>query len=132
MSEQRSFATIDEYIEQFRPAVQAILRQLREAIKRRAPAATERIAYRMPTFYLDGNLVHFAAFDRHLGFYPTPSAIAAFDAELAGYKRAKGSVQFPLDQPLPLELILRMVDFRVAEQTGAPRKRPRKSTAPRD
>jgi uncharacterized protein YdhG (YjbR/CyaY superfamily) len=80
-----------------------------------APEATEKISYQMPTFFLHGNLVHFAAFKHHIGFYPVPSGIEAFAAELAPYKRSKGAVQFPLDQPLPHDLITRIVDFRVAE-----------------
>jgi uncharacterized protein YdhG (YjbR/CyaY superfamily) len=125
MEKQAPIESIDEYIQQFRPEIQAILRKLRKAIKGRAQEATEKIAYRMPTFYLNGNLVHFAVFEKHIGFYPTPSAVAAFEDELTTYKRAKGSIQFPIDEPLPLELILRMVDFRVAECTkkGAPRKK---------
>jgi uncharacterized protein YdhG (YjbR/CyaY superfamily) len=109
--------SIDEYIRQFKPDVRAILRELRKAIKERAPGATEKISYQMPTFHLNENLVHFAAFAKHIGFYPTPSAVAAFERELTSYERAKGSIQFPIDQPLPLELIRRMVDFRVAECT---------------
>ena len=111
----RDVASIDEYIAQFSPEVQAKLRAIRELIRRAAPAATERISYGIPTFHLNGNLVHFAAFKRHIGFYPTASAVAAFDPELAAYKRAKGSIQFPLDEPLPLDLIRRMVELRVAE-----------------
>ncbi len=84
-------------------------------IQEAAPEATETINYQMPTFVLHGNLVHFAAQKKHIGFYPTPSGIEAFQAELAGYKSSKGAVQFPLDQPLPLELIGRIVTFRVAE-----------------
>lgn len=107
--------SMDAYIEQFAPDVQILLRTLREAIRRRAPAAVERISYRMPTFAMNGNLVHFAAYERHIGFYPTPSAIAAFEDELVEYEHAKGSIRFPLDRPLPLELIERIVDFRVTE-----------------
>lgn len=125
IEERASVESIDEYIQQFNPETQAILRKLRRTIKGRAQGATERISYRMPTFYLNGNLVHFAAFEKHIGFYPTPSAVTAFASELTAYKRAKGSIQFPIDEPLPLELIARMVDFRVAECTtkGTPRKK---------
>jgi uncharacterized protein YdhG (YjbR/CyaY superfamily) len=107
--------SIDDYIRRCEPGVQATLRKLRQAIKARAPGATEKISYQIPTFYLNGNLVHFAAFKHHIGFYPTSSAIAAFAPELGRYKWSKGAVQFPIDKPMPLELILRMVDFRVAE-----------------
>ena len=108
-------AAIDEYIDGFPVDVQSRLRKLRSTIQRAAPMATERIAYRIPTFYLDGNLVHFAAFERHIGFYPGPSGIAAFQDALAKYKNAKGSVQFPHDEPLPLALVTKIVKFRVAE-----------------
>jgi uncharacterized protein YdhG (YjbR/CyaY superfamily) len=110
-----SVTTIDDYIDGFPPAVKARLRKLRSTIHRAAPTATEKIAYRMPTFYLDGNLVHFAAFAHHIGFYPTPSGIAAFRDALAKYEHAKGSVQFPHDEPLPLRLVAQIVRFRVNE-----------------
>lgn len=111
----RHFETIDEYISTFPEDVQSILNQLRQAVKETAPEAEETINYQMPTFTLNGNLVHFAAFKTHIGFYPTPSGIEAFKRELAPYKMAKGSVQFPIDQPLPLPLIRRIVAFRVKE-----------------
>lgn len=111
-------ATVDEYIDTFPEPVRGKLVELRETIRAAAPAATEKISYGIPTFFLGGNLVHFAAFRKHVGFYPAPSAIAAFEAELAPYKRAKGSVQFPIDRPLPLDLVRRMVAFRVAESTA--------------
>ncbi|MGE3310586.1 MAG: iron chaperone [Limisphaerales bacterium] len=107
--------SIDDYIAGVPPEVQAILRAIRDVIRDAAPDAEEAIKYQIPTFVLGGNLVHFAAFQRHIGFYPTPSAIAAFKAELAGYKSAKGSIQFPLDKPIPLPLIRRMVEYRVNE-----------------
>ena len=106
---------IDEYIADFPRDVQRLLKQIRAAIKRAAPDAEEAIKYRMPTFVLNENLVHFAGYKNHIGFYPTPSAITAFQKELSQYKGAKGSVQFPLDQPLPLKLIEKIVKFRVAE-----------------
>jgi uncharacterized protein YdhG (YjbR/CyaY superfamily) len=109
--------TIDDYIRGFPPRVRAILSELRSTIRRAAPQATEKISYRMPTFYLNGNLVHFAAYEHHIGFYPAPSGIARFKKELARYKSAKGSVQFPLDEPLPIELIAAIVEFRVAENS---------------
>jgi len=108
-------ASVDEYIGRFDSEIQEKLQSLRGVIREAAPEAAETINYRMPTFVLHGNLVHFAAQKKHIGFYPTPSGIAAFQAELAGYKSSKGAVQFPLDQPLPLELIGRIVAFRVAE-----------------
>lgn len=110
-----SYASIDEYILQFSPEVQDILQTLRKVIQEEAPDAKEKISYQMPTFDLHGNLVHFAAYINHIGFYPTPSGISAFQHELSAYKGAKGSVQFPIDKPLPYELITRIVRFRVAE-----------------
>lgn len=115
--------TIDGYIAGFPPEVRSRLEAMRATIRRAAPAATERIAYRIPTFYLDGNLVHFAAFQRHIGFYPGPSGIAAFRDALARYESAKGSVQFPHDEPLPLDLVARIVAFRVAESASKPARR---------
>jgi uncharacterized protein YdhG (YjbR/CyaY superfamily) len=112
---QRHFKTIDEYINTFPKDVQHILNELRQAIKEVAPEAEETINYQIPTFTLHGNLVHFAAFKDHIGFYPTPSGMEAFKEELSGYKGAKGSVQFPIDQPLPLPLIRRIVEYRVNE-----------------
>jgi uncharacterized protein YdhG (YjbR/CyaY superfamily) len=111
----QSYRSIDEYIAQFPPDLQSTLAELREVIRAAAPGAAEKISYQMPTFYLKGNLVHFAAYKQHIGFYPTPSGIAAFQPELAAYKSSKGAVQFPLGQPLPWELITRIVQFRVAE-----------------
>ncbi|WKY45125.1 DUF1801 domain-containing protein [Eubacteriaceae bacterium ES2] len=109
--------TIDDYILQFPEAIQVILSQIRQTIREQAPEATEKISYQMPTFYLNGNLVHFAAYKKHIGFYPAPSGIEAFKDELSVYKSAKGSVQFPLDKPVPLELIKKIVLFRVEENT---------------
>ena len=110
-------ANIDGYIERFPSEVKARLTQIRAAIRKAAPLATERISYQIPTFFFNGNLVHFAAFKEHIGFFPTPSAISAFSAELKEFKSAKGSVQFPLNEPLPLKLITRMVEYRVAENS---------------
>ena len=110
--------TIDEYILQFSPYVQAILKKLKNVIKEAAPQAQEKISWKMPTFVLGGNLVHFAAFKHHIGFYPGPSGIEAFKSELSNYKGAKGSVQFPLDKPLPYELIGAIVKFRAAENSA--------------
>jgi uncharacterized protein YdhG (YjbR/CyaY superfamily) len=107
--------TIDEYIAAFPPEIREILEKLRETIREAAPAATEAISYQMPTFKLHGNLVHFAAFKNHIGFYPVPSGIRAFAEELAGYIGGKGTVRFPLDRPVPYDLIGRIVKFRVEE-----------------
>jgi uncharacterized protein YdhG (YjbR/CyaY superfamily) len=109
------FSTIDEYILQFPPEIQDILQKLRQVIRNSAPEAVEKISYAMPTFDLMGNLVHFAAFKNHIGFYPAPSGIEAFREQLSGYKGAKGSVQFPIGEPLPYELISEIVTFRAAE-----------------
>jgi len=110
--------SIDEYIAAFPRDVQKILQQVRATIKKAAPDAEEAIKYQVPTFVLDGNLVHFGAFKKHIGFYPTSSGIEAFKRELAGYKSARGSVQFPFDEPMPLRLIEKIVKFRVREVTA--------------
>ena len=109
------FQSIDEYIAGFPPDIQARLQAVRATIKAAAPDAQERISYQMPTFWLNGNLVHFAALKHHIGFYPTPSGIDTFKDETTMYKSTKGALQFPLDQPLPLDLIRRIVEFRIAE-----------------
>jgi len=107
--------SIDEYIMSFPKDVQQILEQIRETIRKAAPGATEAISYAIPTFVHHGALVHFAAFKNHIGFYATPSGSAAFSEELAAYKQGKGSVQFPIDQPMPLDLITRIVKHRLVE-----------------
>jgi len=107
--------SIDQYIRGFPEEIRALLEEVRITIRKAAPGATETIKYAMPTFVLNGNLVHFAAFKNHIGFYPVPSGIDAFKKELSVYKGAKGSVQFPLDKPLPLDLITKIVNFRVQE-----------------
>jgi uncharacterized protein YdhG (YjbR/CyaY superfamily) len=109
------YKTIDEYIKGFPPYVQAILHKIRQTIRKAAPTATEAISYRMPTFKLNGNLVHFAAHTNHIGFYPTPAAIEAFKKELSPYPSSKGAVQFPLNQPIPYGLIKKIVSFRARE-----------------
>jgi len=106
---------IDAYIAQFPEEIQVLLLQMRATIHSAAPNATEAISYQIPTFKLNGNLVHFAAYKKHIGFYPASSGIEAFKDELSIYKSAKGSVQFPIDKPLPLELVTRIVQYRVAE-----------------
>jgi uncharacterized protein YdhG (YjbR/CyaY superfamily) len=110
--------TIDEYIAGHPPKIRTRLKAMRATIRKHAPEAEERISYRIPTFYLGGNLVHFAAFDRHVGFYPGAAGIAAFRDALAEYKSAKGSVQFPHTEPLPLALVAEIVRFRVAQQAA--------------
>lgn len=112
-----TFKSIDEYILQFPHEVQEKLKTLRMVIKESAPDAEEKMSWQMPTFVLHGNLVHFAAYKNHIGFYPAPSAIGAFSQELSEYKGAKGSVQFLLDKPMPYELIRKIVEFRVAENS---------------
>lgn len=115
--------TIDDYIGLFPPEIQARLQSLRQAIQDAAPDASEAISYQMPTFKLNGNLVHFAAYQHHIGFYPTPSGIDAFRELLARYETSKGAIRFPLGEPLPLDLVRDIVRFRVQENL---QKRPRK------
>ena len=114
-TDRTAFKTIDEYIAGFPPDVQAILEKIRMTIREAAPDAEETIKYQMPTFTLQGNLVHFAAFKKHIGFYPVPTGIEAFKDELSVYQGGKGSVQFPMDKPIPFDLIGRIVKFRVKE-----------------
>ena len=106
---------IDEYIAGFPKDVQALLKKIRATIRKAAPDAEEAIKYGIPTFTLNGNLVHFGAYKNHIGFYPTAKGIEAFKEELSVYEGAKGSVQFPLDKPIPFDLISRIVKFRVKE-----------------
>ncbi len=106
---------IDEYIAGFPPDVQKILEKIRVTIRKAAPDAQEKISYKMPTFTLNGNLVYFAAFKNHIGFYPIPTGVEKFKKELSVYEQGKGSVQFPLDKPIPYELITKIVKFRVKE-----------------
>lgn len=109
------FRSIDEYIAGFPEDIQARLQAVRATIRAAAPDAAERISYQMPTFALHGNLVHFAALKNHIGFYPTSSGITAFEDQLSRYEHSKGAVRFPLDQPLPLDLIRQIVQYRVTE-----------------
>ena len=112
-------SSIDEYISEFPLETQEVLQQVRALIKDTAPDAVETISYAIPTFDLaDRHLVHFAGYAHHVGLYPTPSGLAAFEDELGPYKSGKGSVRFSLSQPLPVDLIRRIVEFRVAESTG--------------
>ena len=121
MDEKNSkITTVDAYIAQFPPEVQTILQRIRAIVKAAAPEAEEKISYQMPYYALNGRLVYFAGFKRHIGFYPITTGIAAFKEELSAYKGAKGSVQFPLDQPMPYDLIRRIVEFRVAENRKKP------------
>jgi uncharacterized protein YdhG (YjbR/CyaY superfamily) len=114
----RQFKNMDEYFATFPKNVQDSLEKLRRVIRESAPQSEETISYGIPTFKLNGNLVHFAAFKNHLGFYPTPSAITAFKKGLSPYKQAKGSVQFPWDKPIPFDLVKKIVAYRVKEVSG--------------
>ena len=111
-------ANIDMYIASFPVATQVLLEELRATIKKAAPGAVEVISYQMPTFKLNRILVHFAGYKNHIGFYPGASGIEAFKNEISAYKWAKGSVQFPINQPLPLDLIARIVKYRVVEDSN--------------
>jgi uncharacterized protein YdhG (YjbR/CyaY superfamily) len=116
------FETIDEYISTFPPDVQQIVEKLREVIQDSAPNAQEAISYGIPAFKLNGDLVYFAAFKKHIGFYPRgPSAIEAFKEELSGYELSKGTIQFPLDQPIPVDLVKRIVKFRIQQNESRKR-----------
>jgi uncharacterized protein YdhG (YjbR/CyaY superfamily) len=115
MKSKADFRSIDEYIGTFPKDTQKILQKMRETIKAAAPEAQEIISYKMPAFTLMGNLVYFGAFKNHIGFYPTPSGTEAFRREISIYQGAKGSIRFPIDEPLPLKLITKIVKFRVAE-----------------
>jgi uncharacterized protein YdhG (YjbR/CyaY superfamily) len=112
----KEFRTIDDYIEIYTKDIQSILEKIRQTIRIAAPGAVETINYQIPTFKLnDKNLVHFAAFKNHIGFYPTPSGVKAFKRELAQYKGAKGSVQFAYNKPIPYDLMKKIVMFRAKE-----------------
>jgi uncharacterized protein YdhG (YjbR/CyaY superfamily) len=110
-------ATIDAYIEDFPPAVRARLEKIRATIRKNAPKATEKISYQIPTFHYNGNLVHFAGYEHHIGFYPGAAGIAEFRDQLQKYKSGKGSVQFPHDEPLPLRLVAEITRFRVRQNS---------------
>ncbi len=116
MASKAKFTTMDAYIASFPKEVQGILEEIRQTIRKAAPSAVEAISYQIPTFKLNGkNLVHFAAWKDHIGFYATPSGNVAFKKELARYKVAKGSIQFPLDEPIPYDLVTKIAKFRVKE-----------------
>lgn len=118
----RRFETIDEYISTFPSEVREVLEGLRKAIQDSAPNAEEAISYGMPAFKLNGDLVYFAAYKKHIGFYPRgPSAIEAFKEELSGYNLSKGAIRFPLDRPIPLDLVKRIVKFRVQQNESGKR-----------
>lgn len=125
---QANFSNVDEYIAGFPDDVQAKLRAMRQVIREAAPDATEQIAYAMPAYKLNGPLVYFAAFKEHIGFYPAGDLSGPFDEELTPYKRAKGTVRLPIDQPLPLDLIRRIVEYRVDQnmQKAAAKKNSKK------
>lgn len=110
--------SIDDYLSRVPLGTREILEELRAVIRRAAPEATEKISYQIPTFYLHGNLVHFAAFKHHIGFYPTSSGVEAFKDALAGYKLSRGTIQFPLGRPIPYDLIEAIVRYRVAENVA--------------
>lgn len=115
MKNMKAVNSIDEYISDYPQEMQVLLKKMRQAIKEAAPQAQEKIAYGIPTFTLNGNLVHFGGFKNHIGFYPAPRGIAAFEKELAPYIQGKGTIQFPIDKPIPFELVKKIVTFRVQE-----------------
>ena len=117
MDKKKNYETIDEYIAQFPENIRQILNKLRQTIKEMAPEAEEAIRYGIPTFRLNGNLVHFAAYKNHIGFYPASEAIEVFKKDLVKYKTSKGAIQFPIDKPIPLGLVKRIVIFRVERNT---------------
>lgn len=118
--------SIDEYIGRFPKDVQDILQKVRSIIQKEAPEASEAISYAMPTFVQNGNLVHFAAYAKHIGFYALPSGNLAFQKEISKYKNGKGSIQFPLDEPIPYTLIKKIVKFRVNENLEKQKKKTQK------
>lgn len=115
----QKFKNVDDYISAFPPSTQAILQELRATIKKAAPKAEEVISYNMPGYKLNGMLVWYAGYKSHIGFYPKPSGLQTFQKELAGYKSSKGAVQFPIDQPMPLHLVTKIVKFRIKENAAA-------------
>jgi uncharacterized protein YdhG (YjbR/CyaY superfamily) len=131
-NEKADSRSVDAYIATFPQEIQAILESLRATIRAAAPDAEEKISYQMPTFALKGNLVHFAAWKHHIGFYPASSGIDVFKDELSMYESSKGAIRFPLSQPLPMDLISRIVQFRVAENlaNAAAKSSKRKKASP--
>ncbi len=126
---QRIPRTIDEYIAAFPDDVQKILEKIRITIRKAAPNAEEAISYQMPTFRLNGNLVYFAAYKKHIGLYPAPRGNERFKKELASYEGGKGTVRFPLDKPIPFDLITRIVKFRIEENLARAESRKKKNAA---
>ena len=122
----KDIQTIEQYIAGFSPEIQSLLEELRSVIREEAPEAEETISYQLPTFKLHGNLIHFGAFKNHIGLYPTPSGMEQFREALSAYENAKGSVKFPLNQPLPWDLIREIVRFRVNENLEKARSKARK------
>jgi uncharacterized protein YdhG (YjbR/CyaY superfamily) len=115
--------TINDFINQFPQDTQALLQKVRETIKAVAPEATETISYGIPTFQFHGNLVHFSGYAHHIGFYPGASSIREFAKDLSGYKTSKGTIQFPLDKPIPFDLVRRITEFRLAENLEKAKKK---------
>lgn len=125
MKVQADVEAVEAHLATFSPQVQEILQALRSCIREEAPQALERMAYGLPTFWQDGNLVHYSAWAHHVGLYPGASGVAAFEAELAPYPRSKGAIRFPLDQPLPLDLVRRIVRYRLEENLARGARRSR-------
>jgi uncharacterized protein YdhG (YjbR/CyaY superfamily) len=126
------FKTVDEYINLYSLEIQEKLQAIRKVIKENVPENTEeKISWRMPTYALYGNLVHFAAFQKHIGFYPAPDGIEVYQEQLAKYKTSKGAVQFPLDKPLPLDLIAEIVRYRVVQNTMLAESKIKKGKTPK-
>lgn len=122
ISKKHKVQTIDQYIKAFPKDIQHILEKIRRTIQKAAPEAEEAISYQIPTFKLHGNLVHFAAFKNHIGFYPASKAIEVFKSELSSYKTSKGAIQFPFDKPIPFSLISKITRFRVKENLDKKKK----------
>lgn len=120
MMKKPTYKTIDQYIKLYPKEVQEKLKEIRKLIQELAPEATEKISYGIPTFYLNGNLIHFAAYAKHIGFYPGANGIATFEAEIKKYKYSKGAIQFTLDEKIPFALIKKIVKFRVKENRQGP------------
>lgn len=120
---------VDNYIAGFPKEIQKLLEEMRQTIRKAAPDAEEKIGYGIPTFTLNGNLVHYAAFKNHIGFYPAPRGLEAFKEELSGYKGAKGSVQFPFDKPLPLELVAKITKYRIEQNLAKTDAKTKKKTS---
>ena len=126
MDKKNTPKNMDEYINSFPETVQGILQKIRQTIHEAVPDATEGISYQMPVFHLNGNLVYFAAFKNHIGFYPAPTGIEAFKEKLSKFEGGKGSVKFPLDKPIPYDLIREIVLFRAVENQKKAANKPQK------